>query len=254
MRSVAAAATRRGDTPHDTRSFRGVQRPLSFVIEENPLRITYPRTSSIDNPSLFSPAALGRRRLLRGLAALAAIAALALLVGLAGSATAQGTPTAAEVPANLVPPAGTVLLFELQARGVQIYACAAKPDDATAFVWTFKAPEADLFNARGELAGRHFAGPTWQGFDGSAVVGKTLEHADSPDPGSIPWLLLEAKEHAGSGVFSTITFVQRLNTAGGVAPTEGCDADHAGEEVREPYSATYAFSYPSAPADATPAA
>jgi hypothetical protein len=161
------------------------------------------------------------------------------------------------VPANLAPPADAVLLFDLHARGVQIYTCAAKPDDASAFVWTFKAPEADLFNRRGEVVGDHFAGPTWQGFDGSAVVGTVLEHADSPDPGSIPWLLLKAKEHVGSGVFSTITYVQRLDTVGGAAPSAGCDANHAGAEVRQPYEATYAFYYPSAPATpdaATPAA
>jgi hypothetical protein len=179
---------------------------------------------------------------------LAHLAVILMLAGFAGSATAQGTPTTTEeIPANLIPPAGSVLLFELHARGVQIYACEAKPDDATAFVWTFKAPEADLFNRRGELVGLHFAGPTWQGNDGSAVVGSVLERADSPDAGSIPWLLLEAKEHQGSGVFSSITYIQRLDTVGGGAPAEGCDADHAGDEVRQPYEATYAFSYPSAP-------
>ena len=191
-----------------------------------------------------------------GIATLALLS-LAVLVSLAGSAIAQGTPTAEHVPANLAPPAASVLLFELDARGVQIYTCEAKPDDASVFVWTFKAPEADLLNRRGEVAAHHFAGPTWQGFDGSAVVGTVLEYADSPDPGSIPWLLLKAKEHAGSGAFSTITYVQRLATVGGAAPSEGCDKDHAGDEVRQPYEATYAFYYPSAPATpsaATPAA
>jgi hypothetical protein len=188
----------------------------------------------------------------------AILAAIALIGSLAGSATAQGTPTsAAEIPAILAPPASSILLFELGARGVQIYACEAKPDDATAFVWTFSAPEAELVNGRGEVVGSHFAGPTWQGQDGSAVVGAVLERADAPDPGAIPWLLLEAKEHAGSGAFSTITHVQRLDTVGGVAPSEGCDAAHAGAEVRAPYEATYAFYYPTALATAvaaTPAA
>jgi hypothetical protein len=84
-----------------------------------------------------------------------------------------------------------------------------------------------------------------------------LERADAPDPSAIPWLLLGAKEHEGGGVFSTVTHVQRLDTVGGVAPAEGCDEAHAGEEAREPYEATYAFYYPAAPAapdDATPAA
>jgi hypothetical protein len=189
---------------------------------------------------------------------LALVAAIALIGSLAGAATAQGTPTSAEeIPATLTPPESSVLLFALGARGVQIYACEADPDDPTAFAWTFKAPEAELLNSRGEVVGSHFAGPTWQGHDGSAVVGAVLERADAPHPGAIPWLLLAAKEHTGSGAFATVTHIQRLDTVGGVAPTAGCDADHAGAEVREPYEATYAFSYPAAPATpgaATPAA
>src|SRR5262245_39600527 len=91
------------------------------------------------------------------------VAALIMVAGFTGSAFAQRTPASEQIPANLAPPACSVLVFELGARGVQIYTCAAKPDDATAFVWTFKAPEADLFNRRGEVVGYHFAGPTWQG-------------------------------------------------------------------------------------------
>lgn len=183
---------------------------------------------------------------------LALIAGIALLGSLAGSATAQETPASQEkVPANLVPPASSVLLFELGARGEQIYACEADPDDATAFVWTFTAPQAELLNARGEVVGSHFAGPTWQGQDGSAVVGAVLERADAPETEAIPWLLLEATTHEGSGAFSTITHIQRLNTVGGIAPTEGCDEAHEGEEARMPYEATYAFYYPAATGSVT---
>lgn len=180
-------------------------------------------------------------------------AALALIVGLAGSVTAKGRHSnakgvtlAKEVPSDLTPPASAVFLFELGARGDQIYTCAAKPDDPNAFVWTFKAPQAELFNARGEVVGTHFAGPTWQGQDGSGVVGAVVARADAPSNNAIQWLLLEAKSHAGSGAFSTITHIQRLDTKGGVAPSKGCDATHEGEQVRVPYEATYAFYYPAA--------
>jgi hypothetical protein len=177
--------------------------------------------------------------------AVALIATLAVFASFAGTAVAQGTPVAGgDIPANLAPPASSVLLFELGASGVQIYACEPDPNDATTFVWTFQAPEADLFNSRGEPVGTHFAGPTWQGSDGSAVVAAVLERADAPDPEAIPWLLLEAQEHSGSGAFSTITHIQRIDTVGGVAPAEGCDEAHEGDEARVPYEATYAFYYP----------
>jgi hypothetical protein len=178
---------------------------------------------------------------------LALLTAIVLMGGPSGAASAQGTPTsAAATPENLEPPAESVLLFALGARGVQIYTCAAKPEDSAAFVWTFKAPQAELFNARGEVVGSHFAGPTWQGQDGSAVVGKLVARADAPSKQAIPWLLLEAKSHAGGGAFSTITHIQRLDTKGGVAPSKGCDETHKREEARVPYEATYAFYYPAA--------
>ena len=183
--------------------------------------------------------------MVRAATLLALLAAIALMGSLGGAAGAQGTPTsAAAIPENLEPPADSVMLFALGARGVQIYVCETDPNDATAFVWTFKAPQAELLNERGEVVGSHFAGPSWQGQDGSAVVGAVLERATAPNVGAIPWLLLEAKDHQGSGAFSTITHVQRLDTVGGIAPAEGCDEAHAGEEARAPYEATYAFFYP----------
>ena len=198
----------------------------------------------------------------RAATVLTIVVALALLVGFSGAATAKNHPSHAknhashakedssqtkQIPQALMPPASSVLLFELRARGVQIYTCQAKPDDATAFVWTFTAPEAALFNARDQVVGSHFAGPTWQGQDGSSVVGAVVARVDAPNKKAIPWLLLEAKAHSGSGALATITHIQRLNTSGGVAPSEGCDAGHAGAQARVPYEATYAFYYPAAP-------
>ena len=54
-------------------------------------------------------------------------------------------------------------------------------------------------------------------------------------------LLLEAKSAEGPGIFARVTYIQRVNTTGGTAPTEGCDAAHAGQEVRVPYTADYFF-------------
>ncbi len=154
------------------------------------------------------------------------------------TASAQSGPA---VPANLQPPSGHSLLFKAFASGVQIYTCAAKPDDANAFVWTFKAPEATLWNIAGEKIGTHFAGPTWEGSDGSAVVAESAARADAPDAGAIPWLLLRAKSNSGSGLFSNVSYVQRLQTVAGNAPATGCSRANAGAELRVAYMAVYAF-------------
>jgi hypothetical protein len=195
-------------------------------------------------PPLSKDGTTKEKTMIRAMTRLTLIATLALIVGLAGSASAKGKPT----PPELNPPASAALLFELGARGVQIYACEATANDPAAFAWTFKGPEAELLNARGEVVGTHFGGPTWQANDGSAVVAAVAARADAPTPKkAIPWLLLEAKSHTGSGAFATVTHIQRLDTVGGVAPKKGCDADHEGEVARVPYKATYAFFYPAEP-------
>ena len=154
---------------------------------------------------------------------------------------AQTVPTA--IPDTLKVPDQNVALFRVFASGVQVYVCKARADDPNAFEWTFKAPEAELRNDAGEKIGKHYAGPTWEGNDGSRVIGEAMANAKAPDAGAIPWLLLRAKSHDGSGAFSTVTYVQRLETAGGVAPTDGCDRSMADTERSVEYTATYVFSY-----------
>jgi hypothetical protein len=80
--------------------------------------------------------------------------------------------------------------------------------------------------------------------DGSKVMGMARANADSPDPEAIPWLLLQAQSNDGTGLFSTVSYVQRLDTSGGRAPADGCAAASAGQEARVPYTAIYTFSYP----------
>ena len=147
------------------------------------------------------------------------------------------------IPDNLEAPRPNVQLLKAQATGVQVYVCKARADDPNAFEWTFKAPIAELWNERGEKVGTLYAGPTWEGNDGSKVVGEVVERANAPVPEAIPWLLLKAKSNAGAGAFSTVTYVQRLDTAGGVAPADGCDQARAGTEREVGSMATYAYYY-----------
>jgi hypothetical protein len=126
---------------------------------------------------------------------------------------------------------------ELRAKGVQIYTCVASGDS---FAWHFKAPEATLIDPLGQEAGRHFAGPSWQAKDGSTVVGEVLV-ASSGEAGAVPWLVLKAKSHTGEGLFETVRYIVRSRTVGGVAPSTGCDKDHAAAEARVDYTAIYTF-------------
>jgi hypothetical protein len=157
----------------------------------------------------------------------------------AGIATAiligTGSIAASADQAAVMPPEGSAPVLELDADGIQIYTCDAKGDG---FEWSFKAPEANLFDNQGRQVGTHFAGPTWKIDDGSEVVGEVVAKADAPEPSAIQWLLLRAK---GSGVLSAVAYIRRAETEGGIAPSTGCDASHVSQQARMRYSATYQF-------------
>jgi hypothetical protein len=164
--------------------------------------------------------------------------ALATLLALACSSPyALG----AQVPAELQPPANEQEILRVHAQGDQIYTCS--PNGAE-FAWTLKAPDAQLYDKDGKPFGRHFAGPSWKADDGSQVTGKAAANAPSPDANSIAWLLVKVMSRSGDGVMAQVTSVQRINTKGGKAPASGCDRNHAGQDLRVPYSADYVFFAP----------
>ncbi|HEV7778082.1 MAG TPA: DUF3455 domain-containing protein [Luteibacter sp.] len=134
--------------------------------------------------------------------------------------------------------AGTTPALQAFGKGVQVYTCTATGND---YAWHLKAPEATLSDAQGKVIGKHFAGPSWRANDGSTVVGEPLNASPSPNQGAIPWLVLHAKSHDGSGDMANVAYIVRTQTEGGVAPATGCDAGHANTELRVPYTAVYLF-------------
>ena len=167
-------------------------------------------------------------------------AAMGMKVGALAAARVVGSAAIAStgvVPDTLKPGADETMAMIVPAKGVQIYECRAAKDGQHA--WTFVAPEADLFDTSGNKIGRHYAGPHWEGSDGSKFVGAVKARADAPVANAIPWLLLGAKSLAKSGSFANVTSVQRVNTVGGVAPLDGCSQATAGTTARIDYTADY---------------
>jgi len=130
-------------------------------------------------------------------------------------------------------PEGNKVAFHVYAEGVQIYRW-------NGTTWTFVAPEATLFADAGGngVVGTHYVGPTWESNSGSKVRGLVLERCTA-DPTAIPWLLLRAVSPEGPGIFHQVTYIQRVNTVGGIAPTS--PGNFSGEEARVPYTAEYFF-------------
>lgn len=171
--------------------------------------------------------------------------ALALLItsGLAepGWTSAGSATPGAAVPDDLQVPSGHKAYLVGHAEGVQIYSCQAT---ASGYSWVFVSPLATLRGDNGKFLTSHYAGPTWEAKDGSKVVGRRVAGAPSPTTGAIPWLLLEAASTSagpeGERLAHT-TYIQRINTTGGVMPAAECDASNLGDLSDMAYTADYLF-------------
>ena len=138
-------------------------------------------------------------------------------------------------------PAGHRVALETVGVGEITYECRAKSGDAAAFEWVFVGPRADLNGRAGQKLGSYYGPPaTWASDDGSRVTGTQVAIAPAP-AGSIPLQLVKANPAVGSGAMSGVSFVQRVATQGGVAPTLACDAASTGRREVVKYQADYIF-------------
>ena len=131
--------------------------------------------------------------------------------------------------------AGNTLALRVYALGVQVYKW-------NGVSWVFVEPVATLFaNSRyqGEV-GTHYVGPTWESNSGSKVVAARVPGTGcTPDSTAIPWLKLQKVTADGPGIFGSVTFIQRVNTTGGIAPA--APGTSIGEVKEVPYTAEYYF-------------
>jgi hypothetical protein len=161
------------------------------------------------------------------------------------------------VPTGLEVPAGNRPFLLGHATGTQNYICLPSGSD---FVWTFFGPQATVFNDDDKHITTHFLSPnpdeggmaraTWQhSRDTSTVWAMASASSSDPgfvEPGTIPWLLLQevgaASGPIGGRRLTKTTYIQRVHTSGGIAPTTGCaQAADVGKRALVPYTADYVF-------------
>lgn len=173
---------------------------------------------------------------IRGTLAAAAVA-MAMTASGVGPAEAISSPA---VPPTLTVPTGNVAYLVGHARGYQVYQCQGQ---VGSFGWVLLYPFAGLVDDSGNSLAVHYAGPSWTAADASTVVGTRVASAPAPSGTSIPWLLLQATSRSGppGGTFTAATYIQRINTTGGLAPATGCDQAHAGATTAVSYTADYYF-------------
>ena len=179
--------------------------------------------------------------------------------------------TPPRVPSNIQVPAGNKVFLKGHAVGTQNYICLPL-NPGPGFAWTFFAPQATLFDDDNKQIITHFLSPNlgpippevagtlraaWQhSKDTSTVWAFATLATTSSDPafvapGAIPWLLLQvvgAKDGpTGGHKLTATTYIQRLNTSGGIAPSSPCtDSMHVGKKELVPYTADYFFFYKAA--------
>ena len=205
--------------------------------------------------------------------------ALAFTVSLAQPAHATSI-TPPSVPPNIAVPAGNRAFLVGHAVGTQNYVCVPSASSPSGVAYVLFTPEASLFSDNLKQVTSHFFSPnpsetntnpalvgngpiraTWQHSRDSSMVWAKVRPADpnvpgdlgdsSTDPtfvkrGAIAWLKLTVTgtEHGPTGgdTLSKSTFIQRLNTSGGLAPPTGCASpSNVGNQAFVPYSADYFF-------------
>jgi len=165
--------------------------------------------------------------------------------------------TPPSVPADIQVPPGNQVAFVGHAVGTQNYVC-VPADNGLKFVLV--TPQATLVGDDDLQLTTHYFSPnpaeggtiraTWQDSrDTSAVWGQAIHSSSDPDfvaTGAIAWVLLQQVGTRGgphgSDLLTETTFIQRVNTTGGVAPSNGCNAPgDVGAQAFVPYSADYVF-------------
>ncbi len=165
------------------------------------------------------------------------LAAFATAVTLPSYGSSPETPN---VPAAVQVPAGHSAFLRTTGIGLITYECRAKAGSTVDHEWTFIVPEARLLDGSKREVGRYYGGPTWEAGDGSKVTGKQVAIAPA-GAGNIPLQLVKAEPVPGRGAMSAVTYVQRLDTVGGVAPAEPCTTATAGSRRQVNYQADYVF-------------
>lgn len=173
-----------------------------------------------------------------------ALAVLAV-VGLSACATPESPPMSsfsqASLPDAVKVPDGHRVAVETVGTGDISYECRAKKGMADQFEWVFAGPQALLKDRRGQEVGKYFGPPaTWESSDGSKVTGVQLAVVPA-GTGDIPLQLVKANPAMGGGAMQDVTYIQRVNTQGGVAPSSACAASNAGQKLSVKYRADYIF-------------
>ncbi len=171
--------------------------------------------------------------------------AMLAVFGLAGCATPGGSSmpmySQTSMPDAVKVPAGHRVVMETVGAGDITYECKVKKDMADQFEWVFVGPDAALKDGSGKTVGKYYGPPaTWENMDGSKITGTQVAIAPV-GAGNIPLQLVKVNPAMGMGAMQGVTYIQRVNTLGGVVPSAPCAVSSVGQKQNVKYQADYIF-------------
>ena len=171
----------------------------------------------------------------------ASVLAVSLLAACGSMSPMQPMYSQANLPATVQVPAGNKVAMETVGVGEITYQCSPKKDMAGQFEWVFVGPDAKLNDRSGKQVGKYYGPPaTWESMDGSKLTATQIAVAPN-GTGNIPSQLVKGNPAMGSGAMSGVTYIQRVDTKGGVAPAMACAAGNVGAKEIVKYQADYIF-------------
>lgn len=179
--------------------------------------------------------------MLRTATASASVLLVSLLAACGSMAPMMPMYSQAMLPTAVQVPAGHKVAMETVGVGEITYQCSAKKDMAGQFEWVFAGPDARLNDRSGKQVGKYYGPPaTWESMDGSKLTATQVAVAPN-GTGNIPSQLVKGNPAMGSGAMSGVTYIQRVDTRGGVAPATPCAAGNLGARQTVKYQADYIF-------------
>jgi uncharacterized protein DUF3455 len=182
----------------------------------------------------------------------------AVLIALIGAGSVRGAQHVVPppVPGELEVDGGHVPYLMMHAVGTQNQICLPRTS-GVGLGWTLWGPQATIYDGRGEQILTHYlsANPeeggvlraTWRHSRDTSTVWAfataTSSDGNYVEPGAIAWLRLQVvgaeDGPTGGDRLSRTTFIQRVNTVGGMAPPTDCAP--LGAKLFVPYEADYVF-------------
>ena len=165
---------------------------------------------------------------------------------LSAAALALALPAAAAISepagigAGLRAPANEEAVFMLTGNGAYVYECRQSLLDPNVYEWSFVVPDAMLYDGSRSVA-RHATVGLFEALTDRSSLSGVVRASQAGGGSNLPWLSMRAQPLSADGIFAGVTSVQRVNTAGGSAPTTGCGPGNAGGETRVAYRADYYF-------------